>query len=91
MTASDMEKIMFTAPDTGERLEFYVLEQTSVSGRDYLLVTEEDAGDAEAYLLRRVSNASGEETDYEFVTDEEELAGIGRVFAELVEDTDFVF
>ena len=39
-----MEKIMFQAPQGGESIEFYVVEQTCISGREYLLVTEEEDG-----------------------------------------------
>ena len=34
-----LEKIAF-CPDGGEAVEFYVLEQTRIAGRDYILVTE---------------------------------------------------
>lgn len=85
-----MEKIAFTSPETGERLTFFVLEQTVVSGREYLLVTEEESEEAEAYLLKKTSELTEEENGYEFVTDEEELSSIGRVFSELLDDTDFI-
>lgn len=51
-----MEKIEF-CPDGGEKVEFYVLEQTRLGGCDYILVTdsmdsEEEEGkpDPEGYL-----------------------------------------
>ncbi len=86
-----MEKITFTAPETGETLSFYVLEQTVVSGREYILASESEADEAEAYILRKTSDVSTEEAGYAFVEDEEELASIGKVFAELIEDTDIVW
>lgn len=86
-----MDKITFTAPETGETLSFYVLEQTVVSGREYILAVESEEEEAEAYLLRKISDVSAEEAGYAFVEDEEELASIGKVFAELMEDTDIVF
>lgn len=85
-----MEKIAFTAPDTGETLEFFVLEQTTVSGRDYLLAAEEMSEEAEAYILRKTEDVSESMAGYEFVTDENELQSIGKVFSELMEDTDFI-
>ena len=86
-----MDKITFTSPETGETLSFYVLEQTVVSGREYILAAESEEEEAEAYILRETADVSAEETGYVFVEQEEELASIGKVFAELLEDTDIVF
>ena len=52
-----MEKIGF-CPDGGEKVEFYVLEQTRLGGCDYILVTdsmdsEEEEG--EALILKDIS------------------------------------
>lgn len=85
-----MEKITFTASDTGETLEFFVLEQTVVSGRSYLLAAEDDNEEAEGYILRKNEDVSDLLSEYEFVTDEEELRSIGKVFAELLGDTDVI-
>ena len=41
-----MEKILFKA-DGENPVEFYVLEQTTVSGINYILVTEEEDGDSD--------------------------------------------
>lgn len=47
-----LEKIAF-CPDGGEAVEFYVLEQTRLAGRDYILVTESlDEEEGEALILR---------------------------------------
>ena len=90
-TPDHMEKITFTAPETGETLSFYVLEQTVVSGKEYIRAAESEEEEAEAYILRKISDVSAEEAGYEFVEEEEELESIGKVFAELVEDTDIVW
>ena len=87
-TSDYMEKITFTAPETGETLSFYVLEQTVVSGKEYILAAESEADEAEAYILQKAADVSDEEASYVFVEDDEELASIGKVFAELLEDTD---
>lgn len=42
-----MEKIKFTL-DTQESVEFYVLEQTRLSGNQYILVTDAEEGDGDA-------------------------------------------
>ena len=49
-----MEKVIFTDPDTKEKIEFYVLEETQINGKKFLFVTEEEDGDSEAYILKRL-------------------------------------
>ena len=49
-----MEKIKFTL-DTQECVEFYVLEQTKLSGNQYILVTDTQEGDGEALILKEIS------------------------------------
>jgi len=82
-----MEKIKFTDPDTKEDIQFFCLERTKMNGFNYLLVTEDEDGDAEAYILKETEE-DGDESMYEMVEDEVELSAIGRVFAELMEDVD---
>lgn len=82
-----MEKVKFVDPDTNEEIEFFVEEETQINGTRYLFVTEEEEGDCDAYILKEVAS---EEDDvwYEMVEDETELAAIGKVFAELIDDAD---
>ena len=47
-----MEKVIFQSPQDGEALECYIIEQTRINGVDYLLVTEEEEGDCEAFILK---------------------------------------
>ena len=82
-----MEKINFTG-DNGDNIEFYVVEKTTLGGVDYMLVTESDTEDADAYVLKDVSKNSEEEGIYEIVDDEKELQAIGQVFQSLLEDVD---
>lgn len=87
-----MDKITITAKD-GEQIEFYVLEQTRMNGKDYLLVTETDREDedAEAYILKDISEAKEPEAVYEFVEDEDELNALAGVFSEMIdEDTKLI-
>ena len=49
-----MEKITFQVPDTEETADFFVMEQTRINGVDYLLVTEKEDGDCDAYILKNV-------------------------------------
>lgn len=85
-----MEKVKFIDPDTEEEIEFFVEEETQINGTRYLLVTEEQEGDCDAYILKEVAS---EEKDvwYEMVEDETELAAIGKVFAELIDDADISY
>ncbi|MCU6763390.1 Protein of uncharacterised function (DUF1292) [uncultured Roseburia sp.] len=80
-----MEKIMLNAPDSGEAIELFVLEQTCINGRNYLLATEEEEADSDAYILKEIQT-EGEDTVYEFVEDDVELDAISRVFEEMLED-----
>ena len=50
-----MEKVIFTDPDTKEKIEFYVLEETQINGKKFLFVTEEEDGDSEAYILKEIA------------------------------------
>ena len=47
-----MEKVIFTDPDTKEKIEFYVLEETQINGKKFLFVTEEEDGDSEALQMK---------------------------------------
>lgn len=85
-----MEKIKFTDNKTKETTEFFCLEQTQINGYNYLLVTEAEDGDSDAYILKE-SSSEGEEAMYEMVENDSELEAIGRVFAELMEDIDLEY
>ena len=85
-----MEKIEF-CPDGGEKVEFYVLEQTRLGGCDYILVTdsmdsEEEEG--EALILKDISAPEDKEAIYEIVEDERELDAVAEIFSDMQEDID---
>lgn len=86
-----MEKLEFTADD-GSVVNFYVEAQTRVNGMDYLLVSDKDEDDetdeAEAYILKDISEDSSEEAQYVFVEDEREIEALLKVFSEMLDDTD---
>ena len=69
----------------GEKVDFYVLEETRISGMNYLLVTDapDDADEGECYILKDRSKAEEEEAVYEFVEDDDELDYLYRIFTEL--------
>ena len=85
-----MEKVNFTDPDTNESAEFYVLEQTTIRGINYLLVTVDEEGDSDAFILKE-TQTKDEESVYVLVEDDTELSAIGKVFAELLDDADIAF
>lgn len=83
-----MDRITFIDPDTQENLEVYVLEQTKINNISFLLVTEDEMGDSEAFILKDLSNEEDEEAIYQIVDDDKELEAIAKVFSELLEDVD---
>ena len=83
-----MEKIEFFSAQTNEVLSFFVLEKAELSGEEYLLVTEEETGDADAYVLRKLPDTGDQEAEYEFVEDERILSAVAPLFNELLEETD---
>ena len=83
-----MEKIKFTFEDTKEDVEFFVLEQTRISGKNYILVTDSEEDEAECLILKDTSAAEDVESVYEIVEDEAELLGVLKVFEVLLEDVD---
>lgn len=83
-----MEKIKFTLSDTEEETAFFVLEETRINKVNYLLVTESEDEDAEAYILKEVSEENASEACYEIVEDDKELSYVSKIFAELLEDVD---
>lgn len=84
-------KIQMTS-DSGESVDFYVLEETRIGGRDYLLVTDapEDE-DGECYILKDVSGHQESEAVYEFVEEDSEMNAVFSVFEKLLEDADVEF
>ncbi|MGN0365675.1 MAG: DUF1292 domain-containing protein [Suilimivivens sp.] len=80
-----MEKIKFTL-DTQECVEFYVLEQTKLSGNQYILVTDTQEGDGEALILKEISRQDLKESIYEIVDDDTEMSAVAAVFENLLED-----
>lgn len=85
-----MEKVKFIDPDTKEDIEFFVVEETQLNGTRYLFVTEEEEDDCDAYILKEIGTEN-EEVVYEMVEDDGELAAIGKIFAELIEDADIEY
>ena len=83
-----MEKVKFELED-GNEVEFYVEEQTRVNGRDYLLVSDSQDDEAQAYILKDMSAGSDTVARYEIVEDDVELEAISKIFAQMMDDVDF--
>ena len=83
-----MEKIIFQAMDE-EPVEFYVLEQTTVAGINYILVTDTEDGDGEALILKDISKQDDEEAVYDIVSEDKELNAIAEIFENLLDDIEF--
>lgn len=83
-----MEKVKFMPAGEERAEEFYVLEQTMIGGISYLLVTDKEEGDGEAWILKDLSKDGETEALYEMVEDEVELEAVGLIFAEMLEDVD---
>lgn len=82
-----MDKIVFR-PEGEKPVDFYVLEQTRLGGKDYILVTDTLEGDAEALILRDISASDDVEAVYEIVAEDEELNAVATVFENMLEDVE---
>ena len=81
----DNEQIVFTTDD-GEEILLYVIEETRISGVNYLLVSESLDEDAECVILRDTSGEAEKEALYEIVEDDDTLGAVAGVFRELLSD-----
>ena len=83
-----MQSINFIT-DEGEEIPFYIIEQTTLAGKDFLLVTDSDTQEDEAqvYIMQEISDQD-DQTIYEFVEDEAKLEALSKVFEELLDDVD---
>ncbi|SEF52908.1 Protein of unknown function [Eubacterium ruminantium] len=83
-----MEKITFDTED-GEK-EFYVLAETKLQGKSYILISEtpadEDNGDFS--VLCDISGEEDEYSEYCEIEDEDELIAVIKVFNEMLDDVD---
>ena len=86
---SEEMKITLTT-DTGEDVEFYVLEETRINGMNYLLVTDaaDDEDEGECYILKDLSKQEETQALYEFVEDDNEIDYLFKIFYELLDGAD---
>lgn len=82
------EKIVFT-DEFGDETEMFVIDETRINNVNYILVTDDNESDeADAYILKDISNDEDEEAVFEMVEDDAELEYIGKIFSELLDDVD---
>lgn len=84
-----LDKIMFR-PEDSEPVEFFVLEQTTIGGVNYILVTDSEEGDSDALILKDLSEAGEEQALYQIVSEDNELSAVAAVFENLLDDVTFV-
>lgn len=84
-----MDKITLTPEDTGEAIDFFVLEQTRVAGKTYILVTDKEEGDGNALILKDMSDEESSDGLFEIVSEETELNAISKIFEEILDDIEF--
>lgn len=82
------KKIEFCPEGENETVGFFVVEETRINGISYLLVTETEDDEADAYILKDMSQDGEAEASYVFVEDDNELEAVSAIFAELLEDVD---
>ena len=84
------DSIVFTDED-GNEVAFSVMEQTTLGGVNYLLVTEDgdDEDDGSFLILKEnASDSEGEMAAFDIVEDDKELEAVMKIFEELLEDVD---
>ena len=84
-----MEKVTFQKNEK-ETVEYYILEQTRISGVNYLLVTDTEEDDGEAIILKEVSAAEDEIGGYTDDLTDEEFEAVVPIFENLLEDVDLI-
>ena len=82
------KKIEFCPVGEEETVGFFVLEETRIGGVSYLLVTETEDDETDAYILKDLSEDGDAEARYVFVDDDDEMEAVSKIFAELLEDVD---
>lgn len=87
----ELRTVPFVTED-GEQVEMYVLEETTLQGIHYILVTEDMSDDSEEAVVMIMKEEQSDEDEfalYDIVENEDELQAVAKVFAELMEDVDF--
>ena len=54
MEENKENKVVYFTTDEGEEVPFFVVEETKIAGEKYLLVTDSEEDEADAYIFREV-------------------------------------
>ena len=81
-----MEKVQFMPEGEDHAVDFYVLEEAVLGGKQYLLVTDSQDDDGEALILRADAGGDGTEVTYEIVEDDRELSAVLLLMRDSLEE-----
>ena len=81
-----MEKVQFMPEGEDHAVDFFVLDEETLGGKQYLLVTDSMDGDGEALILRADRGVNGDEITYEIVDDEREQTAILLLMRDSLEE-----
>ena len=84
---SEEEKLILTAED-GETITLYAMEETRLSGVDYVLAADTKEGDGTCYILKDLSKPEDPEAVYQIVEDDHEIEYLLSIFEEMLDDVD---
>lgn len=81
-----MEKVQFIPEGEERPVEFFVVEEAKLGGRQYLLVTDSEDGDGEALILRTDPDNTDPDSMFEIVEDERELSAVLLLMRDSLEE-----
>ena len=81
-----MEKVQFMPEGEDHAVDFYVLEEAVLGGKQYLLVKDSQDDDGEALILRADAGGDGTEVTYEIVEDDRELTAVLLLMRDSLEE-----
>lgn len=77
--------------EDGEEVKLFIIEQTTINGVNYLLVTDSDGEEESDAFILKEEVVEGEEVVFQAVEDDTELEAISKVFMELLDDYDIEY
>lgn len=83
-----MDEMIILTSENGDEIKFYVIEETRIGGINYLLVSDSETEDGDAYILKDTSGSEDSDALYEIVEDDEELSYLSKIFNELLDEED---
>ncbi len=85
-----MNNSIILETENGEKVTFYVEEETRVNGTSYLLVSDSRDEDANAYIFKDVSDAGDEEAKYVPIDDDNEFEAVAELFGRMMDEADLI-